>query len=175
MKIRCALIAVITTLLPATTTAMEVKGLKIGSIVSEDRLAAIFGSAECPSNDQVRSSDSFRKPLHCTVPISYLGIKTSAKVYLTQKWVVQGLSIYIPGRLEEIEAILEKKYGKPHVMRTTVRVIEVGNKTITATDMCTRWFSVNGVNVSVCEARQEFESSVNYTLATLSPLEPSDI
>lgn len=141
---------------PVTSYGFEVKGLQLGQVTSHQELANLFGNAECSSD--IKDIKLFG--IYCAVPISYLGIKTSARVKMDKQWMVEFIEIKIPYELlPQVETYLTKQYGKPDVIRKAKRIMQ-GYKNVadgsiappfTYSEPCSDWRNLEQVTISACE------------------------
>ncbi|MEO8743345.1 MAG: hypothetical protein ABI365_09160 [Lysobacteraceae bacterium] len=168
---------------------MEVKGLKLGDVVTTQSLANLFGTATCPTAEAQAHmhNDVYDVFIFCKVPISYLGIRTSAKIGITESWRVTSIFIIIPvERLSDVETVLAKKYGRPTLNRGTIRMfrlkdpktgVETGPE-IPSKELCSEWKDIEQSNISVCDAFPSPGYSppgVWYRYRAPVVLDPSDI
>lgn len=174
MKCGAVLFLVGFSVLSISSQAMEVKGLVIGQAVTEQGLADIFGSASCPGAgalvaEQLAKIDVVR----CTVPISFLGIQASAKVYIMEGRAAN-LWIPVPAQsLTDIEDMFTKKYGAPTTDRPAAAARKKKNKW--PGSVCSDWRNVDGGNISVCEGSGSSSSAVQFTYAAPTKIDESDI
>lgn len=161
----------------------EVKGLKLGQIYSHESLANLFGNADCPSQ-----SDISRQPAHldaftCKVPISYLGLSTSAEVSLSRNWQARSIWIALPKeRLDEIEQLLIEKNGEPTLRIGTFERMVPGLNGGAEQPLharCATWPNADGASVRLCKERLlPFGKSgpyIIYSISTETELDPNDI
>lgn len=163
------------------SVAIEVKGLEIGSVVTEQALQRIFGSAKCEGRPT-----HVALPVSCTAPISYLGLKTSAQIFIDQRSsrAIQMTINVSFDKLADIERVLTARYGAPIQKRGAVRsvtLIDPKTKAETTSDYtepCTSWKNVEGSDVTVCQAVPVLgldSGRVTYSYSERKVLDPNDL
>lgn len=140
--------------------AITVKGLTLGEVANAQQLADVFGSANCPNQQAKELALIQRSHYSCSVPISYLGIKTSATIYFNRGGASTSISIELPAdAVQRVEPILTEKYGAPSFKD----------------NIYTRWEGVEGSDIRLRRALPMNRASVTYTLRAPSQLDSDDI
>ncbi len=155
--LRQAILIAFLSLVASQAQAMEIKGLRLGAPTTPGQLAQLYGSAQCP-DDLV--ADALRKMgiTRCTVPLSYLGVQTSADIYILDGYAAT-IRINLPSNLEsQVVEFFAARYGEP---------------TTRATTGCSEWRKVDNSNLKLCASREKVEVTFSYSAP--STIDSSDI
>lgn len=146
--------------------ALEVKGLTLGEVVSTQELANIFGSANCPSAQGRAAELTSGRSYSCHVPVSYLGIKTSASVWFNRAGVAESISIKLPKEVVgQVADVLREKHGMED--RT---IIPTGSGRAIA------WYwDVEGGQIYLNGGGLMQDSRISYSVRAPTKLDPDDI
>ncbi|GAB3733931.1 hypothetical protein GCM10028862_16680 [Luteimonas pelagia] len=181
MKHLLLLLSMLTT---GVAHAVEIKGLTLGQTYDVQSLANIFGNATCPpASEGVLGRARVFNSVRCHVPISYLGLKTSADVVLSRDWMVRSLQISIPAaRITDVEEVLAAKYGEPSLRRGEFERMVPGLNGGAEQPLlarCSVWNEAQGAQVRVCEAPVvpigPGGPYVEYSLSLSAPLDATDL
>lgn len=142
-------------------SAMTIKGVTLGSQTSHRQLAKMFGSVSCPGEEEHNRSERHSRTLGkdnyltCTVPISFMGILTTADIQVSGEWLVSGFLVEIPSAQGDlVEQELIKRYGSPDEMR--------GSENSEMLHSCSLWHRVEDAGVAICGWRSWNHFTVSY-------------
>lgn len=160
MKFLATRIVIAIALVSASASAIEVKGLRLGEPMTQQQLANLFGSASCKSGvvAETMLKMGYRR---CTVPLSFLGVQTSADVNIFKGRAVH-LTVSVPSALiDQIEMLFNEKYGPPIADETQ--------------GPCTIWRDVESSHIHVCRASANSGSNVTYEYAAPKTIDAADL
>jgi hypothetical protein len=133
-----------------SASAMEVKGLKLGTIYTQEEASEILRSRLwCPTEEQRRSELRYKRGT-CEAPITYLGFETTIRLDVDEVGRLSRIQIYVPDEsIPEIEKLFDSKYGARVMTRGDVKRFGRGKKDTYVTN-CSKWEGVQDSDIVVC-------------------------